>query len=179
VNPHIEAILAFCETASLVSLNEEKLLEVTQRFAQEDLAAPDWRAPVFLPEDSAEFIDFLGVGNSINFCFRDLETKQRFRMQWEGQYWEGAFGMWASLRRALEQGLPVLDAEFLSRMDLATARHIFRTAHLPGRSAASNDGRTGFLSSAHRCRTFAQIRKLFRTFRRIRISNVRQRMRRR
>jgi len=112
--------------AFLNASNEERLKEVAQRFAKEDFRTPDWRAPVFLREDTPEFIDFLGVGNSINFCFQDLKTKKRFRTEYQGQDWEGAFGMWASLKRALEEGIPVLDAQFLAQLDLETTKHIFR-----------------------------------------------------
>ncbi len=130
MNPYVNSILAAFHRQpkpSFVSIDTQKLRELAERFAEEEFKVPSWRAPVFFEKDSPEFIDFLGVGNSINFCFRDPGTKQRFRMEYQGGVWEGAFGMWASLTRALEEGIPVLDAEFLAdNLTLDLTRHIFR-----------------------------------------------------
>lgn len=124
MNPYLDSLIL--ENPKHVFIDESKLKEIAKKFAKEDFKVPNWRTPVFFQQDSREFIDFLGVGNSINFCFRDLKTKKRFCTKYKCQDWEGAFGMWASLKRALEEGISVLDPTFLATLDLDTARHIFR-----------------------------------------------------
>ncbi|MBI4133904.1 MAG: hypothetical protein HY475_00610 [Candidatus Terrybacteria bacterium] len=89
------------------------------------MKAPDWRAPVFLPEDDETFVQFLGIGNALNFCFTDPKSGEKFTTEWRGQRWTGAFGMWAALRRALENGKGILDPAKLQSFTAADVARIF------------------------------------------------------
>ncbi len=125
VNPYLDAILGAASKSQAVKINIEKLDEYAQIWAQEDLPIPDWRMPVYLEADDNAFIQFLGIGNALNYCFSNPKTKQKYETEYLGKLWRGAFGMWAALKRAHDEGVPILDPNFLERIDTEEVKHIF------------------------------------------------------
>lgn len=88
---------------------------LAKAWAHDDLSIPSWREPVFPQDDNDDFVNFLGVGNAINFCFTDPKTGVQYRQEFRGCHWYGAMGMWASLMRAREAGMHILNWKFLSK----------------------------------------------------------------
>lgn len=118
---------------SSVSINDERIADVAQAWETEQFELPTWRAPVFPGEGAAgtapeDVIDFLFVGNSINFAFRDFETGEKFVATYDGTDWHGAFGMWACLKRAYDQDIPILSGEYLSSLTDSEAESLFAPA---------------------------------------------------
>ncbi|MBI2639459.1 MAG: hypothetical protein HYW90_01010 [Candidatus Sungbacteria bacterium] len=120
----------------------DKMREFAEKIALQELVAPSWRDGIY-PEDDLEFVQFLGMVDTINFYFTDAVTKTKFQTLWPecracGQdlrHYEkvdekkrvyrcliheqparlhsGATAMTACLRRALKEGLPITDPKFL------------------------------------------------------------------
>jgi hypothetical protein len=125
MNPYLSSLEVIWKNPKHVSIDEAKLNETADAFYGQEMPVPSWRDPVFPPEDSSVFADFLGVGNAINFAFKDFDTKKTFSVQWNGHTWSGAFGMWACLSRALESGMDVLDARVLASLKISDVERIF------------------------------------------------------
>jgi len=70
-----------------------------------------------------EELMFIFVFNSINFCYWG---DPKWTIEHQGKSLDGAWGMIASLRRALEDGVPLLDSRFLSEIDESTLEQVFR-----------------------------------------------------
>ena len=68
MNPFISTLKPVWKDPKFVFVDEKRLEKIAQEISQEDLKVPDWRAPVYFQEDSKEFIDFIGLANSINFA---------------------------------------------------------------------------------------------------------------
>lgn len=114
MNPYIDAILEVAPHCKDVKINEQKLEECAKVWAQEDLLIPDWRMPIFPEADDDDFVQFLGIGNSLNYCFTDVVTKQKYETEYLGKQWRGAFGMWAALKRALDRRIQIDNPVYLS-----------------------------------------------------------------
>lgn len=125
MNPYIDDICEAAECSKDVIINTKNLRGYAARLKRRELPVPDWRMPVFPEADDETFIQFLGVGNAINFCFTDMDTKRKYATEWDGKEWQGAFGMWAALKRALGEGAPVLNPYFLALLDGEDAEEIF------------------------------------------------------
>lgn len=130
MNPFYKSLEIIWERPAHVWLNEKRLEEVAREIAKEDLKIPNWRAPVFYPKDDENFVQLLGIENSINFAFTDFETKKKFKIEFKGQEWTGSFAMAGSLLRAIEEDIPVLDAEYLKNIRFRDMLSIFRS--VPG-----------------------------------------------
>lgn len=124
VNPFWDSLRPIWDSPTCVWVSESNVVRVARSLANEEFQVPNWREPVF-PEPDEEFFDFIAVGNCINFAFTNFETGRSFTAEYHGAPWRGAFGMWACLRRALENGLPITSGKFLSTLTLAKCQELF------------------------------------------------------
>lgn len=105
---------------SHVQLNDSAIEDLAETLAEKEMEVPAWDAPVFPDEDAstADVVDFLMIGNSINFAFNDPDTGEKFETEYLDIPWKGAFGMWAILSRAMDDGVPVLNPDWLSSLTI-------------------------------------------------------------
>jgi hypothetical protein len=125
MNPFLQSLRVIWEDPKHVFLNNTILEALGTQFVVDALPVPGWREPVFPPEDDATFINFLGVGNSINFAFTDFASHQSFSVLYKEKKWSGAFAMWACLLRALEKGIDVINGQFLAGLEVSRCNEIF------------------------------------------------------
>lgn len=116
-----------------IIINKNRIDKLAAEWATEEFRLPDWRAPVFPNESEAgtsvdNVLDFLFIGNSINFAFRNFNSDDKFVAEYDGIEWGGAFGMWACLKRAYDQGTPILDGEYLSTLSRKDIETLFKPA---------------------------------------------------
>ncbi len=145
MNPFYSSLEIVWKHPSLVVINNQKLEEIAHEIAEQKLKIPNWRMPIFYPQDNQNFIQFLGIVNSINFAFKDFKTKRKFKIKdWRPELkqekWRGAFGMTACLLRAYQEGISILDANFLKYANSNQVKYIFRS--LPGYSLPMIEQRT-------------------------------------
>lgn len=126
MNPVLKSLEPILKDMRFVHINEQRIKEIAPTLAKEELPIPDWREPVFIEEDSKKTIDFFMLLNSINFAFSDFVTAEKFATFYKGKEWRGSFGMIASLKRALENGIPLLNANYLTQIDRKGLGTIFR-----------------------------------------------------
>ena len=116
-----QILISACRTVELaaqsVRINRDRITELAQELSAKEMTPPSWRKPVFPEADDETLVQFLGVGNAINYCFTNFKTHQKFDTEFpEGSASTvpGAFAMWACFKKALERGIPVLSARFLA-----------------------------------------------------------------
>jgi hypothetical protein len=131
-NPALEKIDEIVAESSHVKVDTNKLSELAVKYSKEQLLLPKWDAPVFMKGASEEVVDFMMLGNSINFAFTDFATGNKYEFPYANINWAGAFGMWSSIKSAHEEGKPVLDGGYLAELTLEGAKKIFnRTSQIP------------------------------------------------
>lgn len=129
MNQYTQAVEPGWQSHEFCFLNEKRLEEVARKLAGKKFETPSWRLPVFPEADDEIFINFLGVANALNYCFTDPNTGGKFRVLYpedSDNTWDGAFGMFASIRRAMDEGLPILERDFLRDITLSDVVRIFR-----------------------------------------------------
>ncbi|MCL5009441.1 MAG: hypothetical protein M1433_00440, partial [Candidatus Parvarchaeota archaeon] len=67
-----------------VEINYKKIEELSYNYSKEDLQLPAWDAPVFPEKLNNETIDFILLGNSINFAFNDFKTGEKYIHEYKG-----------------------------------------------------------------------------------------------
>jgi hypothetical protein len=131
------------QEAGDVKIDIQKLSELAQQYAKpgQPLELPRWNLPVFLNKDDEivpgqkvtqeQISDFMLLGNTINFCYTNIESKKKYYTMYgigkDGKeaMWTGAMGMWASLKRAVLEGIPILNGEYLANLTVEQAAAIF------------------------------------------------------
>jgi hypothetical protein len=107
-----------------LKINSYAIGIIAEELAKQKFRLPDWKMEVF-PEKSTTAINFFFLGNSINFAFMDFNSKIKYEKDFNGKKWSGATGMWASLKNALNEGIPILNADYLANIKEDNMRSIF------------------------------------------------------
>ena len=133
MNPYEESCAPVNVNPRHVFIDEIKLEKIAGELASKDLKCPAWREPVY-PESDDKIIEFFGVINAINFCFTDFKTGNKFDVEYpegSGKIWTGAFAMTAAMKRAMEDGLDILNPAVLYNLTIEDVEHIFRHVSTP------------------------------------------------
>ncbi|MBN2142684.1 hypothetical protein JW711_05125 [Candidatus Woesearchaeota archaeon] len=128
-NPVLASTEYLVKDPEHVKIDDDAIVRVASQYASERLVIPDWRGPMFPEADNEDAARFLIVGNSINFCYNNLATNQKFATEGFGEGsrpMAGAFGMWTCLNRALQAGTPILDPDYLADLSVKEAAKIFK-----------------------------------------------------
>jgi hypothetical protein len=101
-----------------VSIEKDNIDNVCDKLSNMETDVPKWDAPVFPDSDSEDFVDFLALGNSINFCFNDPVSGKKYETEYNGVNWSGSFGMWASLYREYTKNKNILSSDWMKNLTL-------------------------------------------------------------
>jgi hypothetical protein len=115
----LESTALVLERARFVTINPEKVAETAALLAASPEPPPDWSATLHPPaRDEADLANLVLLVDALNFCFWNVpgSTRPRWQVTCAGQTWDGYWALAAALRRAVEQGRPLGDAEYLSTL---------------------------------------------------------------
>jgi hypothetical protein len=73
-----------------------------------------------------DVIDFLFVGGCINFAYTDFDTRVTFETEYDGRTWSDSDAMLVCIRRAVEQGIPFLDGDYLATLTRSDLEKVFQ-----------------------------------------------------
>jgi Queuosine salvage protein len=119
-HPILSSVLPVVAESRDVTTDVDRLVEHAQWLAYEELPLPRFLPPSGMSRD--EIVDFVLVANLLNFAYTDFETGVRFDI---GELAD-ADALLFALRRALDDGIDVLDGAYLAQVTVDDLRHIFR-----------------------------------------------------
>jgi hypothetical protein len=126
-SPVLDSLRPVIEHSRDVRTNLPKLIEVASWMAYEDLPVPQYSIPFAADSGSpAEAIDFTMVAVTIDFAFTDFQTHQKFQVDYAGAHYSDSDALFACMKRALDEGTPILDAGYLATITRAQLAHAFR-----------------------------------------------------
>lgn len=125
-SPVLESVLPVIERSRHVRTCAEKIIEQARALAAEELPMPQFALPFGFGNDYATIAEFLMVAGLIDFAFTDFSTRVKFEAEYGGHTWSDAQGMFACLKRALDEGTPVLDGAWMAQATRAELQNIFR-----------------------------------------------------
>lgn len=139
VTPVRRGVFNLVHDLKYIKIRGEKINEIATELATDEFPLPEWRAPVFPDEKSQgvtseDVINFLFLGNTINFQFRDYETGTKFAANYAGTEWSGAFGMWACLKREFDENPAILTGDTLTDLSREKVKQLFKSSngiHIP------------------------------------------------
>lgn len=124
-HPILSSVERVVTRARHVRLHPDEARNVAGWMAYEDLPWPDFRLPLHPEGDDADVMDFIFLTSTINFAFTDFERHQMFRSRYRDVEWSDSDAMEACLKRAYDQGVPILQGSFLSRVSREELAGIF------------------------------------------------------
>lgn len=118
----LESTRRVLDLARSVRINQEAIERLAARLAERPLEPPPWRTWPHWWSDSDDAATYVLVLDALNFSFWG---EPRWRVTYQGKLLDGYWALAASLRRAIEGGVPILDAGFLASIDELTVRDLF------------------------------------------------------
>ena len=127
--------LGVLETCRLVAERSEKVRidqKAVETFCGElvgqGIEVPPWDFRYHFFDGTEKTVTWLLVLDALNFCFW---KEPRWEIEYESERLRGYFALAASLKRAVEEGLPLLEAKHLRNISLSELTHIFRGGKIP------------------------------------------------
>jgi hypothetical protein len=125
-SPVLESVRPVVETPRDVHTNLENIRQVGGWMAYEELPFPEFVLPFGVGADRRQTMDFILVSSCLNFAFTDFEKHTIFQVDYGGKRWYDAEAMFACLKRAVDEGVPVLDGQYLQSVTKEELARIFR-----------------------------------------------------
>ena len=126
-SPVLDSLRPVIEHSRDVKTNLPKLIEVAQWMAYEELPVPQYSIPFAADSGNAsQAIDFTLVAITIDFAFTDFQNHTKFQVDYAGAHYSDSDALFACMKRALDEGTPILDGAYLATITRAQLAHAFR-----------------------------------------------------
>lgn len=126
-NPILETTKFVVDHAKYVKINKNKLIEFCKHFDHKDKEnIRHWLndAPFNINIlDEKDRLNFLLIFNSISFSYWG---NPKWTIEYNGKKFDGAWGMIAALKRGIDEGKLILNADFLARITEKELEYILR-----------------------------------------------------
>jgi len=125
-SPVLDSLRPVIEKSRDVRTRVDKIVEVAGWMAYEELPMPDYHLPLGVGENNPdEALDFIMVSDSIDTAFTDFSTHVKFQVDYAGKHWSDSEALFACMKRAMDQGTPILDGHYLAKVTRADMARIF------------------------------------------------------
>src|SRR5277367_161314 len=125
-SPVLESLRYAIESSRDVRTHYEKIVEVASWMAYEELPMPNFALPFGVGRgDPNEAVDFILVANSIDTAFTDFVHHVKFQVDYAGQHWSDSDAEFACLKRAVDNGVPILDGKYFAKMTRQELNKVF------------------------------------------------------
>ena len=125
-SPVLESIAPVIERSQDVHTHLDRIREVASWMAYEELPMPDYALPLGAGETDPDWItDYILTTACADTAFTDFATQEKFAVKYAGREWSDSDGLFACVKRALDEGLPILDGGFLAQLTRPQMEKIF------------------------------------------------------
>lgn len=124
-SPVTESLRPVIENSRDVRTHYEKIVEIAGWMAYEELPTPNLAVPYGLEKTPDVAMDFVMVANTIDTAFTDFKTHVKFQTDYAGDHSSDSVALFACLKRAMDNGIPVLDGKFLAKITRQDMEKIF------------------------------------------------------
>ena len=125
-SPVLDSVRYAVESSRDVHTQHEKIVEVASWMAYEELPMPEFTLPFGVGQgDANTAIDFVMVADSIDTAFTDFANQEKFQVDYLGQHWSDSDAEFACIKRAVDNGVPFLDGNYLAKMTRVELDKIF------------------------------------------------------
>ena len=70
-------------------------------------------------------IDFILTADCVDTAFTDFSSHIKFQVDYAGRHWSDSDALFACMKRAMDNGTPILDGKFLARVTRPEMERIF------------------------------------------------------
>ena len=107
-----------------VQINKQALVDFSRKVLADGIEVPRWDCPYHFCGSGEANVSYLLVLDSLNFCFWPAPGKVKWEIEYESRKLSGYYALAASLKDAVESGIPITEAEYLAELTLSKLKEI-------------------------------------------------------
>src|SRR5438552_15131715 len=123
-SPVLDSLHPVIEHSRDVRTHIDKIAEVAGWMAYEELPMPDYQLP-FDFNNPDDVIDFILTADCVDTAFTDFSTHVKFQVDYAGRHWSDSDALFACMKRAMDNDIPILDGKFLAQVTRSELERIF------------------------------------------------------
>jgi len=107
-----------------VQINKQALVRFSRKVLADGIEVPRWNSHYHFCGSGEATVSYLLVLDSLNFCFWPAPGKAKWEIEYESRKLSGYYALAASLKGAIESGVPITNAEYLAELTLGELKQI-------------------------------------------------------
>jgi len=124
-SPVLQSIVPVVRESRWVSLDEEAIATAVDRWGHGIASAPRWDHPCHYADGTAETVRWIFLLDVLNYSFWPDPGRPAWTVRYQGEAFSGYWALAASLKRAMDSGVPITRADYLAQMPEADLRDVF------------------------------------------------------
>jgi hypothetical protein len=120
----LESAKRVSEASGLVRIDRQALVTLARDWVSKGVKVPVWDNVHHFVGGGADTVSYLLVLDSLNFCFWPAHNKARWEIQYSSESLSGYLALAASLKRAMESGVPITRADYLAGISPEALKNI-------------------------------------------------------
>ncbi|MEJ2171041.1 MAG: queuosine salvage family protein [Desulfobacterales bacterium] len=123
--PVLSSVQHVVENARRVFLHAGPLLAAARQWGPMLEASPAWQHPCHYFDDTAQTVRWIFVLDVLNHCFWADPGAPTWSVSYRRHTYSGYWGLAASLKRAVENGVPITRSNYLARLRCEDLQQVF------------------------------------------------------
>ncbi len=112
--------------AKFVKIDKEAIFDLAKKWAKIKIKLPIWSRKYHFFDGTEKTLQYLFLLDSLNFCFWPESGEAKWGIKYKGENLDGYYALSTSLKRALEEGYPLLKADYLANISEKDLAYIFK-----------------------------------------------------
>ena len=124
MNKVLETTRHVAERSQQVTIDEQALADFSKKLIEDGIEIPPWNYDYHFFDGGQETVAYLLILDSINFCFWPKPGADKWEVQYKSKTLSGYYALAASLKKAIESGVPITEAHYLAELSLDTLKQV-------------------------------------------------------
>jgi len=120
----LETARKVAEESRLVRIDQQALPRFCRQLPANGIEVPPWEPRYHFYDSTEKTVSYLLVLDSLNFCFWPAPGKKKWEIEYDSEKLSGYYALAASLKNAVERGIPITSAGYLSELSLNDLKQI-------------------------------------------------------
>ena len=112
------------EMSSQVRIDKEALVHFSRELYKGPIRVPPWKSLYHICGGGEDAVFYLLVLDSLNFCFWPAPGTDMWEIEYRSRGLSGYYALAASLKQAVESGIPITSADYLAELSLDVLRRV-------------------------------------------------------
>ena len=120
----LETVKNVAEMSCQVRIDREVLVRFCRKMHKDGVKVPSWKCCYHICGSGEDTVAYLLVLDSLNFCFWPASGTDMWEIEYESRSLSGYYALAASLKQAVESGVPITRADYLAELSIGKLRKV-------------------------------------------------------